>query len=296
MARARNIKPGFFQNENLVEHPFEVRLLFIGLWTLADKKGRLEDRPKKIKIGVFPADDENVEKGLALLCTDKFIDRYEVNGVKYIQITNWEKHQAPHHTEKDSVIPPLNNGEATGTQQKQDGGNPPDSLIHRFSDSQIPTEQKESTTTTTVTGKSSSSSDSDRCKIIADRLTGLEAKRGISFRFRANEVRLVGWVKAGITDPQLREAYELALEERTRSGELASSINYGFLEKFILKVLRDEGKAPAPLPVKEWHETASGIEAKGAELGVDPPSPETGGFPAFKARVFAAAGMQAQAA
>jgi len=135
MARARNIKPGFFQNENLVEHPFEVRLLFIGLWTLADKKGRLEDRPKKIKMGVFPADDVNVEKGLALLCTDKFIDRYEVNGVKYIQITNWEKHQAPHHTEKDSVIPPLNNCEVTDNPQKQDGGNPPDSLIHRFTDS-----------------------------------------------------------------------------------------------------------------------------------------------------------------
>lgn len=34
-----------------------------------------------------------------------------------------------------------------------------------------------------------------------------------------------------------------------------------------------------------WHETASGIEAKGRELGVPLPTPETGGFPAFKERV-----------
>ena len=31
MARARNIKPGFFTNDELVELPFATRLLFIGL-------------------------------------------------------------------------------------------------------------------------------------------------------------------------------------------------------------------------------------------------------------------------
>ena len=31
MARARNIKPGFFTNDLLAELPFETRLLFIGL-------------------------------------------------------------------------------------------------------------------------------------------------------------------------------------------------------------------------------------------------------------------------
>ncbi len=298
MARARNIKPGFFQNENLVEHPFEVRLLFIGLWTLADKKGRLEDRPKKIKMGVFPADDVNVEKGLALLCADKFIDRYEVNGVKYIQITNWEKHQAPHHTEKDSVIPPLNNGEETVTTQKQDGGNPPDSLIHRFSDSLIPTEQKESTTTTIVTEKtdSSSSSDSDsgRAKILAGRLMKLEIGRGMSCRVSGADPRVVGWAKAGVSDPVFREAYDMALTQRIDEAS-EQAINPGFLDVFIAKLVNPSDKQSQARPVA-WHESATGIEAKGAELGVDPPKPETGGFPAFKARVFAAAGMQAQAA
>ena len=57
MARARNIKPGFFRNSDLVELPMDARLLFIGLWTLADRMGRLEDRPKQIKMEIFPAEE-----------------------------------------------------------------------------------------------------------------------------------------------------------------------------------------------------------------------------------------------
>jgi len=105
MARSRNIKPGFFMNEELVELPFEYRLLFIGLWTLADRSGRLEDRPKKIKMGVFPADNVDTEKGLSELAERGFIKQYSVAGEDYIQIVAWDKHQNPHHREKESVIP-----------------------------------------------------------------------------------------------------------------------------------------------------------------------------------------------
>ena len=54
MARARNIKPGLFSNEVIAELPAFDRLLFIGLWCLADREGRLEDRPKRIKMELFP--------------------------------------------------------------------------------------------------------------------------------------------------------------------------------------------------------------------------------------------------
>ena len=39
MSRSRNIKPGFFKNEHLAECQPLARLLFIGLWTLADREG-----------------------------------------------------------------------------------------------------------------------------------------------------------------------------------------------------------------------------------------------------------------
>jgi hypothetical protein len=133
MARSRNIKPGFFTNEDLVELDFETRLLFAGLWTVADRKGRLQDRPKKIKIDIFPADNVEVDVMLQELHDRKFIVRYVVNGVRYIQITNWSRHQNPHHTEKASVIPGVN-GEITvktplepGEPRKHDSGNLADS-------------------------------------------------------------------------------------------------------------------------------------------------------------------------
>ena len=105
MARARNIKPGFFKNEYLVDLPPITRLLFIGLWCLADREGRFEDRPRRIKIELFPADDIDIDAALADLERSEFIIRYEANGIRYAQITNFTKHQVPHHKEVASEIP-----------------------------------------------------------------------------------------------------------------------------------------------------------------------------------------------
>lgn len=105
MARARNIKPGFFKNADLVELPFETRLLFAGLWTLADRAGRLEDRPRQIKMELFPADSVDVDSMLNGLQRWGFVRRYEVNGQRLIQIVNFRKHQNPHKDEKVSALP-----------------------------------------------------------------------------------------------------------------------------------------------------------------------------------------------
>lgn len=106
MARSRNIKPGFFKNEVLAEMPVESRLLFIGLWTLADREGRLEDRPRRIKMELFAFDGFDVDSMLTQLQSNKFLTRYEVDGSRFIQIENFVKHQDPHYKEKASEIPP----------------------------------------------------------------------------------------------------------------------------------------------------------------------------------------------
>lgn len=109
MARMRAIKPGFFQNDQLAELPPLARLLFIGLWTEADREGRLHDRPKRFKAVLLPYDDcmaEDVDTWLHYLNRDGFIYRYEVGGQQYIQIINFLKHQNPHVKETPSTIPP----------------------------------------------------------------------------------------------------------------------------------------------------------------------------------------------
>jgi len=105
MARARLIKPGFFSNEDLCDLPAFARLLFAGLWTIADKKGRLDDRPKRIKAELFPYDNVKVPALLDALESKGFIQRYRIEDAHFIQIVNWDKHQHPHIKEPESVVP-----------------------------------------------------------------------------------------------------------------------------------------------------------------------------------------------
>jgi hypothetical protein len=106
MARARNIKPGFCRNEDLAECSVWARLCFALLPMLADREGRLEDRPKKIKGDLFPFDSVEVEPLLVELERWQMIARYTVNGLGLIQILGFRKHQNPHHREPESTLPP----------------------------------------------------------------------------------------------------------------------------------------------------------------------------------------------
>jgi len=106
MARARNIKPGFARNEDLAECSSWARLCFALLPTIADREGRLEDRPKRIKGDLFPFDSIEVEPLLVELDTHGLIARYAVDGAKLIQILAFSKHQNPHHKEPESRLPP----------------------------------------------------------------------------------------------------------------------------------------------------------------------------------------------
>jgi hypothetical protein len=115
--RSRNIKPGIFKNEILgVADPL-LTLLFAGLWLLADREGRLEDRPQRIKAEVFPyRDNLDIHRYLTELERIGFVQRYKVGELVLIQVLNFTKHQNPHHTEKKSELPapvnsPLSHGE-----------------------------------------------------------------------------------------------------------------------------------------------------------------------------------------
>lgn len=104
--RARLLKPGFFLNEDLAKLPLAGRLLFIGLWCLADREGRLENRPVRIKAAVFPYNGEiEIDALLDQLADSGLIARYEVNGTACIHIPTFLKHQHPHPRESESTLP-----------------------------------------------------------------------------------------------------------------------------------------------------------------------------------------------
>ena len=122
--RARQLKPGFFKNEDLAECSYPARIVFAGLWTMADRAGRLEDRPKRIKAELLPFDDEPIGPILDELAKWGFILRYEANGIKLIWIPKFHCHQNPHKAEKPSAFPAHPDdhcGNSSGQAQCKDG-------------------------------------------------------------------------------------------------------------------------------------------------------------------------------
>lgn len=105
MARIRSIKPETWVDEKLASLEPLDRLAFIGLWNFADREGRLEDRPRQLSVCILPYDKGDFNARLQRLHEKQFIRRYAVDGKCYILVTNFKKHQRPHHTEQASLIP-----------------------------------------------------------------------------------------------------------------------------------------------------------------------------------------------
>jgi len=127
--RIRTIKPSFWLNDELAELKPITRLLFIALWGLADVRGRLADRPKRIKVEAFPYDNVDVDECLSDLARAGFVLRYKVNGSGVIQVLNFEKHQriSGKEGETDSEFPEYDrdkHGEALGKQRGSTGEAP----------------------------------------------------------------------------------------------------------------------------------------------------------------------------
>lgn len=109
--RARNLKPGLFKNEKLGSADPLLTILFEGLWCMADREGRLEDRPLRICAEVFPyrraVNEKKADSMLDWLQTQEFIARYEVGGERFIQVLAFTRHNSPHPRERPSEIPVL---------------------------------------------------------------------------------------------------------------------------------------------------------------------------------------------
>lgn len=104
--RARNIKPSLFKNEVLGTADPLLTILFEGLWCEADRDGRLEDRPLRLRAEILPyRDNANVDAMLDWLAERGFIARYEAQNTRIIQVLKFSDHQRPHNNEVVSVLP-----------------------------------------------------------------------------------------------------------------------------------------------------------------------------------------------
>lgn len=104
--RSRTIKPGFFSDEGVADCTPLARILFAGLWCMADRDGKLHDKPRQIKAEVLPYEAiPDADALLQELAAKGLVVRYEVAGVRYLKLPGFTKHQNPHPKEKPSEIP-----------------------------------------------------------------------------------------------------------------------------------------------------------------------------------------------
>lgn len=99
------MKPDFWTDEKVVQVSDSAKLLFQGLWCLADREGRLEDKPVAIGFKVRPWDPMRADALLAELATVGLITRYEADGKRCIAIPTLPQHQRLHPREMASKLP-----------------------------------------------------------------------------------------------------------------------------------------------------------------------------------------------
>jgi hypothetical protein len=73
-----------------------------------------------------------------------------------------------------------------------------------------------------------------RAETIATRLRNLEAMRGTKAPIYGLDPRVIRWAQAGISDPDLKEAYERAVFDMERKGN-QGPLTAGILDPYIWK-------------------------------------------------------------
>ena len=95
--RIRSLKPEFFDSPSTATAGPWARILFMGMWCMADDWGVGPANPKELAASIFPNDDQWTSKELPSLCKE-VADSYGVvfythRGRPYFQIPTWEDHQ-----------------------------------------------------------------------------------------------------------------------------------------------------------------------------------------------------------
>jgi hypothetical protein len=97
--RIRTIKPEFWRSDDVTALPFELRLLFVGLWSYVDDNGVGVDDYRRIAADLFALEEDQVairefiRDGLATLSRRSLIVRYKINGTLLLYIPSWDEHQ-----------------------------------------------------------------------------------------------------------------------------------------------------------------------------------------------------------
>ena len=104
--RIRSIKPEAFDDPILGSVSIAARLFFIGLFTQADRRGRLRYEAPRLRVRLLPYDDGvSVDNLTTELEAAGLVRRYDQGTKVFLSILNFERHQRPNMREPESSIP-----------------------------------------------------------------------------------------------------------------------------------------------------------------------------------------------
>lgn len=105
MAFIRTIKASFFTSDDIVSLSPLARLLYVALWTEADREGRFTWRPGNFKLRFLPGDSCDIRELCSELVESGLVVLYSVDGKVYAEIPTFKRHQSINAKERKSVLP-----------------------------------------------------------------------------------------------------------------------------------------------------------------------------------------------
>ena len=97
MSRKRMIDPNIWQSEDFSKLSNLAKLVFIGLFSLADDEGRGRCNPVFLKSNLFPYDESirsaDIDKTLSEISSNMSVILYSCNGSNYYSLYNWNTWQ-----------------------------------------------------------------------------------------------------------------------------------------------------------------------------------------------------------
>jgi hypothetical protein len=108
MARKRSLDPDLWTSDGFAGLDLTARLVFIGCISLADDEGRLELRPRqlRIRLGLVEQSDEEVGRAIDAIVAAKLLLAYRVDGLLYGLHPRWKDEQYVNRPTKSRLPAP----------------------------------------------------------------------------------------------------------------------------------------------------------------------------------------------
>jgi len=247
MPRIRTVKPEFFRHEALYEAEratgLPLRIAFAGLWTVCDREGRFRWQPRVLKLDVLPFDEVDFAAVLEALAEAGFVVQYTADGNLYGCIPSWHKHQQVNVREQQSTIP-----------------EPSEACVEHAAH-----------TTKHVHAHDKSSGEGKGKGREGKGVEHAQVRRGSRFALTQlpDDWRSFCQTERKDLDPDLVFA-KFSDYWRGVPGAKGSKLDWPATWRNFVRTERAPPGAKPPDPPKPWHQTASGTEAKGRELGLTP--------------------------